>query len=58
VAIAERADDHEQAGLLLLQAGFHVHAVGPQIHELAVRKVAPLPGVVVDLPPGLEPGDG
>ncbi len=57
VAVAEGPDDHQQAGLLLLEAGLHVHAVGPDVHQLAVGEITCVPALVLDLPGGLEPRD-
>src|SRR5215470_5328315 len=52
--VPQRRQDDEDRGLLLLQPGFHVHAVHPQVDDLEVLERARLPELVLGLPARLE----
>jgi hypothetical protein len=55
--VPQRRQDDEDHGLLLLQPGFHVHAVHPEVDDLEVLERARLPELVLGLPARLEARD-
>src|SRR5262252_7507188 len=55
--VPQRRQDDEDRGLLLLQPGFHVHAVHPEVDGLEVLERARLPKLVLGLPARLAARD-
>src|SRR5215813_14780621 len=55
--VPQGRQDDEDRGLLLLQPGFHVHAVHPEVDDLEVLERARLPELVLGLPARLEARD-
>ena len=50
LAVAQRRQDDEHRGLLLLEPGLHVHAVHPEVDDVERRHGARLPELVLGLP--------
>ena len=53
--VAHGPDHHEDRRLLFLESRLHVHAVSPEVDELAVLEPLLAPRVVLELPAGLQP---
>ncbi len=52
------ADDHQQALLVVLEAGLEVDAIGPEVDIALGREIAPQPVLVLRRPVRLQPADG
>src|SRR5213592_1931392 len=57
LAVAQRGQHDEDRGLVLLEAGLHVHAVHPEVDDVAVLDHPGLPEFVLRLPARLEARD-
>src|SRR5712691_9647963 len=55
--IPQASDDHQQAGLLLLQARLDVDSIGPQVDRLEAAQATPAPGIELSDPLASQPLD-